>query len=110
MDRDGGGAEHPPARPVLYAVARTRAGGRFTYLTPHWPDARGYLVGLLEHDAGDVAGQVPVDPPADTWSSQVGQCRYQLTRQDLASERQQPSAATPTTKPATAQQEVPAHA
>jgi hypothetical protein len=85
------------ARPVVYVVARARAGGRFTYLTPHWPDARGYLLGLLEQHAADAAaavdvahlarataGQVPTSPPAGAWSARVGECRYELARQDLA--------------------------
>ncbi len=87
-------ARPQPARPVVYAVARVRPGGRFTYLTPHWLDARGYLVGLLNQHAaaaaGDVArraraaaGQVPTVPPVDAWSVQVGDSRYVLGRQDL---------------------------
>ena len=83
---------------VLYAVARSRPGGRFTYTTPLWPDARGYLVGLLDQHAiaataaaaVDVArraraavGQVPTAPPADAWSVQVGDSCYVLGRQDL---------------------------
>jgi hypothetical protein len=93
MDHDGGGAGQAPARPVVYAVARARAGGRFTYTTPLWPDARGYLVGLLEAHAaaaGDVARlaraaalQVPAGPPVGGWSVQVGACRYELERRDV---------------------------
>ncbi len=84
---------------VLYAVARVRPGGRFTYTTPLWPDARGYLVGLLNQHAAaaaaaaaaDVArraraaaGQVPTVPPVGTWRVQLGDSRYVLGRQDLA--------------------------
>src|SRR6266545_639323 len=77
------------AVPVVYAVARVRPGGRFTYLTPHWLDARGYLVGLLNQHAiaaaaGAVARRVPTVPPVDAWSVQVGDSRYVLGRQDLA--------------------------
>src|SRR6266542_812173 len=87
------------AVPVVYAVAPVRPGGRFTYTTPHWLDARGYLVGLLNQHATaaaaaaavDVArraraaaGQVPTVPPVDAWSVQVGDSRYVLGRQDLA--------------------------
>jgi hypothetical protein len=98
MDHHGGGAGHAPARPVLFTVARARGGGRFTYLTPHWPDARGWLVGLLNQHAAaattaaalDVARlaraaahQVPAVPPTGAWTVQVGQCRYQLDHKDL---------------------------
>jgi hypothetical protein len=90
------------ARPVVYAVARSRAGGRFTYTTPHWPDARGYLLGLLEQHAAmaiaaaavDVARraraaahQVPTAPPADAWGVQLGECRYSLACEDVAPAR-----------------------
>ncbi len=85
--------------PLVFAVTRQRLGGRFTYTTPHWPDARRYLVGLLEEHAAqaeaaaelDVARQahaaargVPVGPPAHDWSVRVGGCRYQLSCQDVA--------------------------
>jgi hypothetical protein len=95
---------------VVYAVARARAGGRFTYTTPLWPDARGYLVGLFEEHAAaaiaaaavDVARrahaaahQVPTAPPADAWSVQLREYCYELARQDLPSApdpHQRPSA------------------
>ena len=92
------------ARPVLYAVVRIRPGGRFTYTTPLWPDARGYLVGLLEqHAAAAIAAgavevarlaratahQVPTAPPMAAWCVQVGECRYELARRHLG-----PAAAT----------------
>jgi len=94
----GTGQPAAPALPVVFAATRTRPGGRFAYLTPRWPDARGYLVGLLEGHAahaqaagaGDVAElaraaarQVPTSPPAGAWRARVGECRYELGRQDL---------------------------
>ncbi len=85
--------------PLVFAITRQRPGGRFTYTTPHWPDARRYLVGLLGQHAAqaqaaaelDVARRacaaarhVPVGPPAHDWSVQVGRCRYELSCQDVA--------------------------
>jgi len=95
---------------VLFAVARTRGGGRFTYLTPRWPDARGYLVGLLEAHAAaaaaaDVAelaraaaGQVPAGPPVGGWSVQVGESRYQLERRDVGPAPGACASASPTSR------------
>ena len=95
----GTGQPAAPALPVVFAATRTRPGGRFAYLTPRWPDARGYLVGLLEGHAAHAeaagaggvaalaraaAGRVPTVPPAGTWRARVGECRYELGRQDLA--------------------------
>ncbi len=85
--------------PLLFAVVRQRAGGRITFTTPLWADARGYLVGLLEQHAAEAvaaaepdvarrargaAEQVPVAPPARDWSVRVGGCRYGLGHQDLS--------------------------
>jgi hypothetical protein len=94
----GQASPHASTRPVMFAVARVRPDGRFTYTTPHWPDARRYLVGLLEQHAAaataaaalDVArrartaaSQVPAVPPAYAWRVQLGDTRYELRRQDL---------------------------
>ncbi len=95
MDHNGQETKRTPMRPVVFAVARVHTGGRFTYLTPHWPDAHGYLVGLLEGHAAATAvpevarsarvaaRQVPAVLPAGAWSAQVGECRYQLARVEV---------------------------
>jgi hypothetical protein len=72
--------------PVLFVVSRTQADGRFTYMTPHWADARGYLVALLEQHgtkrARNAASRVPTSPPGRAWGVRVNGCRYELGRRD----------------------------